>query len=66
MINITDKKECCGCSACAQSCPKNAVSMQSDVEEFLYPVIDKDFCINCGVCNRTCPISNHVDEKEKN
>lgn len=27
MINILDKQDCCGCSACIQVCPKQCITM---------------------------------------
>lgn len=30
MISITDKKNCAGCTACAASCPCEAISMTQD------------------------------------
>jgi coenzyme F420-reducing hydrogenase beta subunit len=50
-------KECCGCGACADICPKSAISLRADDETFRYPVIDKEKCINCGLCEKTCPLS---------
>ena len=64
MINITDKSQCCGCSACAQRCPKQCISMQSDEEGFLYPKADGSVCIDCGLCEKVCPIINQNDERE--
>ena len=58
MIIITDKTQCCGCSACAQVCPKDAIQMKLDKEGFLYPVIDSSKCINCSLCEKVCPIQN--------
>lgn len=49
--------ECCGCGACADICPKHAISMKQDKETFLFPVIDKNRCVDCGLCEKTCPIS---------
>ena len=56
MITITDNTNCCGCQACANSCPKNCISMQADEEGFLYPHVDKTACVNCGLCEKVCPI----------
>lgn len=56
MIKITDKKDCCGCAACVQRCPKHCISMKEDEEGFLYPLVDEASCINCGLCEKTCPI----------
>ena len=46
MIHITKKSSCCGCTACFNICPKNAISMQPDEEGFLYPVVDQREYIN--------------------
>ena len=58
MIHIVDKKDCCGCGACAQRCPRKCIIMQSDKEGFAYPVIDTKQCTNCGLCNKVCPVIN--------
>ena len=58
MINIIDKTQCCGCSACANTCPKGCISMHADVEGFLYPKVDDSRCIKCGLCKKVCPILN--------
>ncbi len=60
MIQIDDKRNCCGCGACTNACPKQCISMQYDKEGFLYPLIDKDRCVNCGLCERVCPILNYA------
>ena len=39
MIKILNKSDCCGCSACANICPKRAIEMMADEEGFLYPNI---------------------------
>lgn len=56
MIEIKDKKDCCGCSACVQKCPKQCISLKEDYEGFLYPEIDKVTCIDCGLCEKVCPV----------
>lgn len=58
MLNLTDKKNCCGCSSCAQACPRHCIKMKEDVEGFLYPHIEQAVCIDCGKCNRVCPVEN--------
>ena len=47
MIEIKDKKDCCGCWACENACPKHCISMVEDKEGFRYPQVDKDTCIDC-------------------
>ncbi len=58
MIELQDKKECCGCSACANVCPKQCITMEEDQEGFLYPHVDKKACVDCGLCEKVCPIIN--------
>lgn len=57
-IEIKDKNDCCGCSACADICPQNCITMKYDSEGFLYPSVDTDKCINCTSCLKACPIQN--------
>lgn len=65
MINITDKSACCGCTACANICPKGAIEMAPDEEGFLYPSVDKNSCVECGLCDRVCPIRQKRESKPK-
>lgn len=65
-ISKISKDKCNGCSACYNSCLKNAIIMKKDEEGFLYPEIQNDKCINCGKCLNVCPNFNlkkvNVDE----
>ncbi|MCD7835254.1 MAG: Coenzyme F420 hydrogenase/dehydrogenase, beta subunit C-terminal domain [Lachnospiraceae bacterium] len=58
MIDIKEKKNCCGCGGCMNVCPKHCITMKADNEGFLYPEIDKDACVNCGLCEKVCPVVN--------
>lgn len=58
MIEITEKKNCCGCWACSSACPKQCIGMEEDGEGFRYPVVDKEHCIDCGLCEKVCPVLN--------
>jgi len=64
MINIIDKKNCCGCNACVQHCPKSCITMQEDGEGFLYPIVDQEVCIDCGLCEKVCPVLNQGEERK--
>lgn len=55
MIQIVDKRQCCGCAACVQCCPKRCISLYEDEEGFLYPQVDKKSCVDCGLCEKVCP-----------
>ena len=63
MIEINDKKDCCGCNACGDACAAKAIAFKTDIEGFWYPEIDKYKCTNCGLCEKVCPIiqpANHI------
>ncbi|MBQ2126683.1 MAG: Coenzyme F420 hydrogenase/dehydrogenase, beta subunit C-terminal domain [Bacteroidaceae bacterium] len=64
MIEIVDKKACCGCGACAQRCPQQCITMQSDKEGFAYPVVDTAQCTGCGLCERVCPVINQQPARQ--
>lgn len=63
-INIISAKDCCGCRACENICPKKAITMIENKEGFLYPQIDKSKCINCGLCKKVCPLINKVNKPD--
>lgn len=60
---LTNKnwRDCCGCSACVEACPKACISMKPSPEGFLYPELLNENCIDCGLCAIVCPIEcgNH-------
>lgn len=58
------KKACCGCQACQDICPAQAIRMQVDSEGFWYPVRDEEQCVHCMACERVCPMA-HADEKKR-
>ena len=67
MIEIKNKKDCAGCTACTEICPpqKKCIQMKPDEEGFLYPVVDKSRCVECNACNLVCPIQSPITEEEK-
>ncbi len=65
-IFIENKYNCCGCEACVQICPKNAIKMQEDDEGFSYPVVDDEFCVECGLCEKVCQYKVEVPKNTEN
>lgn len=64
MILYEEKKDCCACGACANICPKSAISMVEDENGFVYPQIDADKCVECGACSRVCDFKKPVVNKQ--
>lgn len=54
MPALVDWNNCCGCGACANKCPKNAIRMLPNQEGFLHPKIDSSLCVECGACEIVC------------
>ena len=54
IVLFDDKKDCCGCGACMNVCPKNAIRMAEDEVGFVYPEIDQNLCVGCGACKKAC------------
>lgn len=51
-----EKAACCGCGACADACPVQAIRMVPDREGFLYPEVIRTACVHCGRCDAVCPL----------
>lgn len=69
MIQLKDKKDCCGCNACADACHVKAITFRTDNEGFWYPETDSAICDDCHLCEKICPVINihnlkHNDYKE--
>lgn len=48
-------EKCCGCGACLNSCPKDAIVMAENYEGFLEPHVDETKCMSCKKCLNVCP-----------
>lgn len=65
-INIENDKDCCGCRACENICPQDAITMEKNQEGFYYPKVNYEKCVDCGLCSKVCPMANKIDKnKEK-
>lgn len=56
MPQLASKRNCTGCTACMNACPKQCILMKQDDSGFLYPEINLSECTSCGGCERVCPI----------
>lgn len=56
---IKSSLDCFQCSACACSCPKDAICFEPDQSSYLYPVVSEQKCINCGICASVCPLERN-------
>lgn len=65
-VEALNPSYCCGCGACYNSCPVDAITMTSDEQGFFTPVIDQEKCINCGKCKKACPVLNTKYVNTKN
>lgn len=66
MINLSRKEDCCGCNACGDVCPKEAITYNTDEEGFWYPVVSDEKCVECGLCEKVCPMRQVDSVREGN
>ena len=50
MINL-NIEECIGCSACINTCPQQAISIENSIA-----LINQHKCNQCGQCVTACPV----------
>lgn len=63
MTLFEKKEDCCGCGACRDICPVEAIGLKLDEQGFYYPVVDKSRCIGCGKCRKVCVFTAPMGEK---
>lgn len=63
MKTIVEPNQCCGCLACADVCPKKAISIVKK-NGFSYPTINEELCVGCKRCEQVCPILNHAENED--
>lgn len=60
---VCKKNYCTGCMACKEVCPKDAVTIVDELQDY-NAVIDIDKCIDCHACYNICAQNNDVESKE--
>ena len=69
IVLFENRIDCCGCGACSDICPKNAIKMADGIGGYRYPQIDCSLCISCGTCLKVCPIkkrkTHDIEQKNK-
>ena len=63
MIRLADRKDCCGCGACAAVCPHGAIEMVPDGMGFRYPRVDMARCVDCHLCEDICVFASGLRTK---
>lgn len=59
MILFDKEEKCCGCAACLNICPRNAIKMITNNDGFIVPEIDVNLCVECSACKRVCDFQNN-------
>lgn len=65
-INSVKADHCYGCELCEYVCSTRAISIVSDEEGFLRPLVNSSLCLNCGKCIMLCPVDKHNVLKQEN
>ena len=65
MIDFDFIKECCGCGACVDSCPRQCIELVCSPYGYMIPKVNTDDCINCNKCERVCPILHAVKKESR-
>ena len=59
-------KNCTGCSACMNVCPKKSIDISYRNSFFYEPTVDYNKCVSCKKCLSVCPALDYKTEKNKN
>lgn len=57
MKTVCEVNKCTACMACADACPRKAVSLDDQLR-YVNAVIDESKCIHCGLCEKVCQVKN--------
>ena len=51
---IVQYEKCCGCAACFNICPRDAIILEQNIKGFQYPMVIDEKCNSCGLCKKVC------------
>lgn len=57
--------ECCGCGACADICPHDAITFVKGADGADYPLVDQQKCVQCHACQPICPMQHRPEKEER-
>ena len=66
MLDFDLLKDCYGCGACVNVCPRGAAHMTQAADGSYIPEIDEARCIGCGKCEQHCPQHLPIRQELKN
>ncbi len=52
---------CSGCAACANICPRDAITLKYDEKGYEVPSVNHTSCVDCGLCKKVCPVLKCVE-----
>lgn len=58
-------KQCYGCQACSNVCPKKCIKMEEDWKGFVIPKVNCEECTDCGLCLQVCPAKKGGDKAKR-
>ena len=62
---VGNKERCCGCGACLDVCPQNAIILNCDERGFYFPEVIKNKCVKCLKCIRECAFKTVKDKRKE-
>ena len=60
------QKDCTGCSACMNACPKSSIEISYKNTFFYEPKVDYDKCVSCKKCISVCPAIKYESSNSAN
>lgn len=64
MEKIVNEKNCMGCYACVNACPKDAIIIKQNNFDSNIAIVDHSKCIDCHLCTRVCPAMKPIEVKK--